>query len=223
MIEYREFKSRQELESAGLALLEHAFFQADPSPRAIMLTGGSTPFGIYHTLGAKGIKADPGVHVYLSDERYVPLETGDSNYGRMRGMLDALAVRHRITVDSSVPPAIAAERYAQDLSRLVEKQVPLSLGILGLGGDGHVAALFNREQIDRAKGHLAVAVHRPDGMTGISLGPDMLCRVSRLVFWVCGAGKADAVDALLHRPDEIPAGQALAKAKNVALWYSPQD
>jgi 6-phosphogluconolactonase len=222
-MEYREFKSRQDLEDAGLVLLEHAFSRADPSPRAIMLTGGSTPFGIYHALGAKGIKADPGVHVYLSDERYVPLETGDSNYGRMRSMLDALDVRHRITVDSSVPPAIAAERYAQDLSRMLESQVPLPLGILGLGGDGHVAALFNHEQIDRAKGRLAVAVHRPDGMTGISLGPDMLCRVSRLVFWVCGEGKAEAVDALLHRPQDIPAGIALAEARDVALWYSPQD
>jgi len=222
-MEYREFLSKQELEEAGLALLEHAFCQGDPTPRAIMLTGGSTPFGIYQALGAKGVKADPGVHVYLSDERYVPLETGDSNYGRMRGMLDAVGVQHRSVVDSAVPPAVAASRYAQDMSRLIDKQMPLPLGILGLGGDGHVASLFNREQIARAKGHLAVAVNRPDGMTGISLTPDMLCRISRLVFWVCGPTKADAVDALLRRPEEIPAGLALSGAKEIALWYSPQD
>jgi 6-phosphogluconolactonase len=222
-MEYREFPSKQALEAEGLALLEHAFCQGDPSARAIMLTGGSTPFGIYQALGARGLKADPDVHVYLSDERYVPLETGDSNYGRMRGMLDLLGIRNRSVVDSSVPPAIAAERYANDMAQLMEKGVALPLGILGLGSDGHVAALFNREQIERAKDQLAVAVHRPDGMTGISLTPKMLCHVSRLVFWVCGASKAAAVEALMQRPEEIPAGLALAGAKDVSLWYSPLD
>ncbi|MFU8780050.1 MAG: 6-phosphogluconolactonase [Kiritimatiellia bacterium] len=222
-MEYREFPNKQALEDAGLALLAGAMCQGDASPRALMLTGGSTPFGIYQALGARGLKADPGLHVYVSDERYVPLETGDSNYGRMRGMLDAVGVQHRVIVDSGVPPAVAASRYANDLAQLIEKGVSLPLGILGLGGDGHVAALFNREQIDRSRGRLAMAVHRPDGMTGITLTPEMLCKISRLVFWVCGPGKAQAVDALLHRPEEIPAGLALADAPDVAVWYSPLD
>jgi len=222
-MEYKEFESRQALESAGLGLLEQAFCQGDASARAIMLTGGSTPFGIYQALGAKGVKADAGVHVYLSDERYVPLETGDSNYGRMRVMLDALGVQHRAVVDSAVPPAVSATRYEHAMQQLLAKRVPLALGILGLGGDGHVAALFNQEQIERARGRLAVAVHRPDGMIGISLTPEMLCQVERLVFWVCGPGKADAVEALLHDPASIPAGQALAGARDVALWYSPTE
>ena len=222
-MKYKEFESKTALEAAGLALLKDAFCQGDTGSRAIMLTGGKTPFGVYRALADEGIKADPGVHVFLSDERYVPLETGDSNYGRLHGMLDRIGVKHRCVVDCAVPPAIAASRYAHDMAQLLGKGVSLPLGILGLGGDGHVAALFNREQIERANGELAVAVHRPDGMVGISLGPEMLCKVKRLVFWVCGAEKADAVDALLHRPDEIPAGLALAKASNIEVWYSPQD
>ena len=221
-MEYREFDKKEALEAAGLTLLKEAFCQGDPAPRAIMLTGGSTPFGVYKALAAQDVKADPGVHVYVSDERYVPLETGDSNYGRMRGMLDSLGVQHRHVVDSTVPPAIAASRYAQDMAKLVRQKVSLPLGILGLGGDGHVAALFHAEQITRAKGELAVAVDRPDGMVGISLSPEMLCKVERIVFWVCGEGKKDAVDALLHRPADIPAGLALTDARHVEVWYSPQ-
>ena len=222
-MKYKEFASKAALEAAGLALLKESFCRGDSSPRGIMLTGGSTPFGVYKALGAEGIRADPGVHVYLSDERYVPLETGDSNYGRVRGMLDALDVKHRLVVDCAVPPAIAASRYANDMAKLVNQKVRLPLGILGLGGDGHIAALFDREQIERARGQLAVTVNRPDGMIGISLTPDMLCKVERLVFWVCGSGKAEAVDTFLHRPSEIPAGLALVNAPDVALWYSPQD
>jgi len=222
-IEYREFENKAALESAGLDLLKESICEGDGSARAIMLTGGRTPFGVYKALAKQGVAADPGVHVYLSDERYVPLETGDSNYGRMRDMLDALHVRHRYVVDSAVPPAIAASRYANDLTHMLNKKVSLPLGILGLGGDGHVAALFSEEQIARASGQLAVAVNRPDGMVGISLTPEMLCKVERLVFWVCGQGKAEAVDALRHRPNDIPAGVALAHAPHVEVWYSPQD
>lgn len=222
-MKYTEFENKKELEAAGFALLKEGFCQGSSSPRGIMLTGGSTPFGVYDALAQSGIQADPDVHVYLSDERYVPLDTGDSNFGRMQPMLDALSIQHRYSVDSGVPPAVAASRYNNDLSQLVEKQIPLPLGILGLGGDGHVAALFSEDDIARARGQLAVAVHRPDGMVGISLTPEMLCRVERLVFWVCGQSKADAVDALLHRPSEIPAGLALEGAPQVELWYSPKE
>ena len=222
-MDYREFSSRQELEAAGLDLLREAFTAPEPLPRAIMLTGGSTPFGIYQALAGTGIQAQAGVHVFLSDERYVPLETGDSNYGRMRSMLDAVGIVKRYTVDSSVPPAIAASRYAADMEGLVAKGIPVTLAILGLGADGHLAALFSADQIAQAKGKMAVAVNRPDGMTGISLGPDMLCRSGQIVFWVCGEGKRAAVDALLNRPSSIPAGIALDGAQQVSVWYSPQD
>ncbi len=220
---YREFSSKKELEAAGLALLRDAFTVPEPLPRAIMLTGGSTPFGIYQALSVAGIQAQKDVHVFLSDERYVPLETGDSNYGRMRSMLDSLGVSKRYRVDSSVPLAIAASRYAADMEGLVAKRIPVTLAILGLGGDGHVAALFSADQIAEAKGKLAIAVNRPDGMTGVSLGPDMLCRSEQIVFWVCGESKRAAVDALRNSPLSIPAGIALDGAKRVSVWYSPQD
>lgn len=219
-MEFKEFSNKAALEEAGLHLLEEAFCQADATPRGIMLTGGSTPFGVYDALAKKGIAADPGVHVYLSDERHVPIETGDSNYGRMKSMLDALHIKHRHTVDSSVPPAVSAERYEQSIRGMLDASVALPLGILGLGGDGHVAALFNETQIQRAVGHLAIAVERPDGMTGVSLTPEMLCKVERLIFWVCGPAKKDAVESLLHRPHAILAGVALAEARDVSLWYS---
>jgi 6-phosphogluconolactonase/glucosamine-6-phosphate isomerase/deaminase len=222
-MELREFASRAALEEAGLHLLEEALCGETGSRRGVMLTGGSTPFGVYAALANKSLKADSGVHVFLSDERYVPIDTGDSNYGRMKRYLDAIQVQHRAVVDCGVPPAVAADRYAQSMQKMLDQSVSLPLGILGLGADGHVAALFNETQIARAKGNLAIAVERPDGMMGISLTPEMLCKISRLVFWVCGASKQDAVDALLHRPHEIPAGVALAEARNVELWYSPED
>ncbi len=140
----------------------------------------------------------------------------------MKGMLDALGIKKRHVVDSSVPPAIAAARYANEMAHLVKREIPITLAVLGLGADGHIAALFREEHVVRSRGKYAVAVNRPDGMTGISLSADMLSRAEHIVFWVCGEGKRKAVDALLHKPDTIPAGIALEEAKQISLWYSPQ-
>ncbi len=218
---YREFAKRAELEAAALALLKEAFCTPSPAPRALMLTGGSTPFGVYAALAATGGRASDGVHVFLSDDRHVPLESAESNYGRLCPTLDALGVQERLFIDPSVPVAVAAERYDRALGELLDGGVAFPLGILGLGADGHVASLFSAAHLKDADGHRAIAVRRPDGMNGISVTPPILCAARRLVFWVAGPEKRQAVEALRLKPSSIPAGLALAAAPSVELWYTP--
>ena len=45
----------------------------------------------------------------------------------------------------------------------------VTLGLLGLGPDGHTAGLFSAGDLDRGRDRLAVSVHRPDGMDGITV------------------------------------------------------
>ena len=217
---YREFATRPELAAAALVLLKEAFSAPSPVPRALMLTGGSTPFGVYTALAATGVRAADGVHVFLSDDRYVPLESPESNYGRLCPMLDALGVRERLFVDPAVPVAVAAERYDRSLETLLGGGTAFPLGILGLGADGHVASLFSAEHLKDAEGHRAIAVRRPDGMNGVSAAPSVLCAARRLVFWVAGPEKRQAVEALRHKPSSITAGLVLDAAPSVELWYT---
>ena len=217
---YREFTARAELEAAALALLREALAAPAPAPRALMLTGGSTPFGVYTRLAASGARAADGVHVFLSDDRHVPLASPDSNYGRLRPTLDALGVENRLFIDPAVPPAVAAERYDRALGGIIG-EMAFPLGILGLGADGHLAALFSPAHLTDGEGHRAIAVKRPDGMNGVSATPAVLCAAQRLVFWVAGPGKRQAVDALRYQPSRIPAGLALDAAPLVELWYAP--
>ncbi len=217
---YREFATRPELASAALELLKEAFCAPSPMPRALMLTGGSTPFGVYAALAAAGVRAADGVHVFLSDDRHVPLESPESNYGRLCPTLDALGVRERLFVDPAVPVAVAAERYDRALYALLGGGIVFPLGILGLGADGHVASLFSAEHLKEAEGHRAIAVRRPDGMNGVSATPSVLCAARRLVFWVAGPDKRQAVEALRQRPSDITAGLVLDAAPEVELWYT---
>lgn len=218
---YREFAGRAALEAEALALLKAAFSAPSPSPRALMLTGGSTPFGVYAALAATGVQAADGVHVFLSDDRHVPLESAESNYGRLLPTLEALGVRERLFVDPSVTVAVAAQRYDLALDALLGGGTAFPLGILGLGTDGHVASLFSAAHVKDAAGHRAIAVRRPDGMNGVSTTPTVLCAARRLVFWVAGPEKRQAVETMRHKPSSIPAGLALDAAPLVELWYTP--
>ncbi len=220
-LQYRGFATRAELAAAALALLQEVFCDPSPTPRALMLTGGSTPFGVYAALAATGVRAADGVHVFLSDDRHMPLESPESNYGRLCPMLDALGVRERLFIDPAVPVAVAAERYDRALDALLGGGTAFPLGILGLGADGHVASLFSAAHLKDAEGHRAIAVRRPDGMNGVSATPSVLCAARRLVFWVAGPEKRQAVEALRQKPSSIPAGLALAAAPSVELWYTP--
>ncbi len=218
---YRELATRAALEREALALLKEAFFAPSSAPRALMLTGGSTPFGVYAALAAAGGRAADGLHVFLSDDRHVPLDSRESNYGRLSPTLDALGVSERLFIDPAVPVAVAAERYDRALDALLGGDMAFPLGILGLGSDGHVASLFSVAHVKEAAGHRAIAVRRPDGMNGVSTTPSVLCAARRLVFWVAGPEKREAVEALRHKPSSIPAGLALAAAPLVELWYTP--
>ena len=108
--------------------------------------------------------------------------------------------------------------YERRLAALLESGVPIKLGLLGLGPDGHTASLFDSEHLEQARGRLAIAVQRPDGMEGISVTPDFLQHVEKLVFVVAGGGKHDAILALMNGDPNLVAWRAVQGAKDVELW-----
>ena len=117
---------------------------------AAALSGGKTPVGFYHHLSlVQGLPWD-STHVFLADERLVPPDSPESNYGMLkRTLLNRVPIPQGNIhpVPTEAPSAIAsAERYEQEMRtffRLSGQQVPcFSLILLGVGEDGHAASLF---------------------------------------------------------------------------------
>lgn len=116
------------------------------TPRVTLcLTGGSTPKPAYERLsGAEGIEWNR-VHVFWSDERCVPPDDENSNYGMAkRTLLDPAGVPdsnvHRMP--GECPPDEGAMVYEQALEQFFGDDLRFDVLHLGMGDDGHVASLF---------------------------------------------------------------------------------
>jgi 6-phosphogluconolactonase len=216
----RRFPSRAALDAALEQRLGQAISANGAS--AIMLSGGNTPLPAYRTLARNPLPHDDGLHVLFSDDRYVPSEADASNYHQARALLDALALPASSVarVRTELPFAEAAADYERQLAALLNSGVRIGLGLLGLGADGHTASLFGAADLERARGHLAIAVQRPDGMSAVSVTPELLAHVEDPLFVVAGSGKHDALQALTAQDPNLTAWRAVQGCPRVQLWFA---
>jgi 6-phosphogluconolactonase len=219
----RRFPSRAALDAALEQRLGQAI-SANGAP-AIMLSGGSTPLPAYRSLARNPLPHDDGLHVLFSDDRYVPTEADASNYHQARALLDALALPASSVarVRTELPLDEAAADYERQLAALLNSGVRIGLGLLGLGADGHTASLFGAADLERARGHLAIAVQRPDGMSAVSVTPQFLAHVEDPLFVVAGGGKHDAIHALTAQDPQLTAWRAVQGCAQVELWWTEAD
>lgn len=221
-IETRRFPDREALLRALAERLRSALGAS--GPRAVMLSGGSTPIPAYRALAEQGVQAVPGLHVFFSDDRYVPSTSDASNYHQIRPLIDALGLPadQVLRVRTELPLPEAAADYEQRLAELARRGVRLDLGLLGLGADGHTASLFTADDVSRAAGRRALAVHRPDGRDAVSVSPGVLAEVAALVFVVAGADKRAALAALLARDPALTAWRAVSGCSAIEVWTEPE-
>ena len=142
-----------EMERSAVVLLEEHFSLRCGVPHAVMLTGGQTPIGIYRMLADSPVPVDDSLRLLITDERHVPLESPESNYGRMLAMVRALGIDESrvMRVRTELALDAAAARYHDELASFVDDGGRITLGIAGLGADGHVASLFNGRDLERGE------------------------------------------------------------------------
>ncbi len=193
----------------------------------LALSGGSTPARTYELL-AREVEDWSKVEVWFADERCVPPEDAESNYRLAREtLLDAAAGLdparvHRM--EGELGPERGAERYEQALREkapLEEGLAALDVIVLGIGPDGHVASLFpGAPTLDVPPPALCLGVHdspKPPPER-ITLTLPVLHAARRCVLLATGAGKADAVDAMLGEPSRhVPASLLLRERLSVIV------
>ena len=167
----------------------------------VSLTGGSTPKRMYETLAS-----DPAqlpwrqVHLFWGDERAVPPDHPDSNYGMAHAaLLNHVPIPpgqvHRMR--GELPPEQAAREYQRELAGTFD------LMLLGLGEDAHIASIFPGSPVLDEQEHKVAAPWAPHLKAyRITLTPRALLDARRIVMLVAGASKAPAVKAALEGPPD---------------------
>jgi 6-phosphogluconolactonase len=116
------------------------------APFTVALAGGSTPERLYGLLAAPPhrdrVRWD-AVEFFFGDERAVPPEHPDSNYGMAkRALLDRVpSPAHRMAAERD-DAAGYARLLGERVTRLRNGVPALDLVLLGIGEDGHTASLF---------------------------------------------------------------------------------
>jgi 6-phosphogluconolactonase len=192
----------------------------------LCLSGGRTPRRLYELLadGSRPFRSTidwARVHVFWGDERQVPPDHAESNFGMaFRALLAHVPIpadrihRMRGELDDA---AEAASAYELILSGV------LDVALLGLGADGHIASIFPGSSLlthDRLNRVAAVWIEHLHAWR-ITLTPSALLDARAIVVLVSGADKADAVRAALDGPDDVrqwPA-QLLRAAGDRVEWF----
>jgi 6-phosphogluconolactonase len=216
----RRFADRGQLQSAVEDRLQQVLTGAVGDRPAVMLSGGSTPIPAYLALATRRLQPAPGLTLLFSDDRYVPSDSEQSNYHQSRALFTSLGVSadQVLRIRTELPLAQATADSERRLTQLLGGGRRIQLGLLGMGADGHTCSLFSAADLERARGRLAISVHRPDGRDAVSVTPTVLEHVDQLVFLIAGADKRTALAALLQRSTELTAWQAVRGCQAVEIW-----
>lgn len=222
-VRIRVSASRPALEEDIAGLLREVILGGAPSPFALVLAGGSTPFPAYARLGGFGIQVPSGFQLAFTDERHVPPHSARSNYHQMRPLIRALGLTDRrvLRIRTDLPRVEAASDYHHRLSGFLCQGGGIPLALLGLGADGHTCGLFSDQDLEDNPDRLAVPVRRPDGLHGISVTPRLLAAARRIVFMVAGESKRPVLERFAARPADTVAGRAVDAHPAVEVWTEP--
>ncbi|MFK7754412.1 MAG: 6-phosphogluconolactonase [Sedimentitalea sp.] len=170
--------------------------------------GGSTPGPIFDALCAADLDW-ARVHVMATDERWVDMEDPRSNARLIRERL----LVNRAAAAQFVPfyaPSSTPEPVLGDIVAGLERDMPISVLVLGMGGDMHTASLFpGAPGLSAALAPDApiLSILRPENIpeTRISLSARVLDQAMSKHVVIYGADKRAAYErAMTLPPEEAP-------------------
>jgi 6-phosphogluconolactonase len=174
----------------------------------VALSGGSTPEMLFTLLSENYAKSVfwKFVRIFWVDERCVPPDDSESNYGMtFRKLLCNIDIPstniHRIKGEGD--PENEVLRYSEEISKYTDKRdgMPLfDLIILGLGEDGHTASIFpgNRDLIISDK-ICDVTVHPVTMQKRITLTARAINNADSVAFLVTGNKKKKIVEKIFKK------------------------
>ena len=178
----------------------------------VVLTGGKTPEQAYRE-AAKRAPDWSKVELWWGDERCVPPDHDDSNFGMAkRELLDKLerAPRGVHRIKAELGKEKAAAEYERELGN-----TRFDLLLLGVGPDGHVASLFpNASTLRQRKRVLPAEAGLEPFVDRVTLSLPALRGAREILFLLAGEAKADAARRAFRAEPSPETPASLARARD---------
>jgi 6-phosphogluconolactonase len=201
---------------------------------SLALAGGNTPRLLYKILASRPAVEDmpwEHTHLFWGDERWVPHDHPDSNFGMAKKiLLEKLPVPagnvHPIPTGLGSPGAGAAAY--EKLLRDIGAAEGLDLILLGMGNDGHTASLFPESPAlnitDRLVTDVLAPAHVPI-VNRVTLTLPAINMARDVLFLIAGPRKKQILQTILDDPatafELYPA--ARVRPKNKSIWFVAQN
>ncbi len=188
----------------------------------VALSGGGTPAATYRML-PRYVHDWSNVHLWLGDERCVPLDDPESNWNLVERTLLCQSLEpaphaHPVPgIDGD--PAAAAEAYERELRATLPDDPPqFDVALQGLGEDGHTASLFPEDPALEERERWVVPVHgaKPP-FERVTFTLPVLWAARKVIVLAEGAGKAWAIGAMQGGPSPRVPASLLAEGTDVEL------
>jgi 6-phosphogluconolactonase len=228
-IENLTFENPERL-AHGVAEWLCSLAHASSSIFTVCLSGGSTPRRLYEYL------ADPAfalrfpwgrAHWFWGDERFVPHDAQDSNYGMARdaflSRVPAPAANVHAVPTEGLSPGQAAAAYEATLKRfyggetLAPERPLFDATLLGIGEDGHTASLFPGNAALQETSKWAVAVIGAKSEARITLTRPTLDSSRHVAFLVTGKEKQKVIERIQAGDRAMPA--AMIRPVGRLHWF----
>lgn len=194
-------------------------------------SGGTTPALMYDLWGHEYRDVTPWarMRIFFVDERCVPVENSDSNYGMMRSLLLGIVpipYENVFFIRGNEEPRREAIRY----SKLVEGLLPqhnswsvFDVILLGVGADGHTSSIFpGQESLLSASSSFVATLNPNNGQKRIAMTGMPILAARKVIFLVTGKSKAVVVQEMCNSGDTGPAAYVSHHAVDVELFMDEQ-
>ena len=190
----------------------------------ICITGGRGGHGALASLAQDAGIDWERVHVWWSDERFVPAGDPQRNDTMAReALLDVVDlptanVHPMPSSDDFAEVGDAADAYVAELAEFGDPGPPFCISILGMGEDGHVASLFPEHPgLRQTRPAFAVTDSPKPPPVRVSMSFDVINTADEVVLIASGAGKADAVGMFVNDPGPLAVPAAGVHGRSLTL------
>ncbi|MBI3217913.1 MAG: 6-phosphogluconolactonase [Bacteroidetes bacterium] len=220
-----EIKRFWERKEAFDFLATHFFYLGNQTVSAkgvfnVAVSGGSSPAPFFKELikRAEQFHHWNKVNFFWVDERWVPFENKESNFGEASRLgLTTIPAQFYPFHTNLSNPRLAIEKYQEELKRNFIDQQGFDFILLGAGTDEHTASIFHSNLIEAKSASLAFhTIHPATGQVRLSISMPLIIQSHEVVLLLLGAEKNEILKSLTATPHSSmsPVQTAMLTSKN---------